>query len=106
MITQETIDEVTRRLVAVYDPAEIYLFGSYAWGSPTEDSDLDLAVVLQKLDGRHIDLARKGYRALFGLGIAKDVIVYSKEEFYKAAEHPSSLACKIRQQGKVLYGQA
>jgi len=42
MISQETIEEVKNRLVKTYDPISIYLFGSYAWGHPTEDSDLDL----------------------------------------------------------------
>lgn len=106
MITQNIIDEVTRRLVEVYKPVTIYLFGSYAWGLPTEESDLDLAIVVHNAEVRRIDRVYKGLKVLYNLGIAKDIIVYTKEEFDKAREHPSSLARKIRRQGKVLYGEA
>ena len=41
MIHDSLIDLVTKRLVQVYDPFEIYIFGSYVWGSPDEESDLD-----------------------------------------------------------------
>ena len=44
MISQDKIQEATRRLVEAYNPVAIYLFGSYAWGVPTEDSDLDFMV--------------------------------------------------------------
>ncbi len=46
MINQKMIDEVTQRLVKTHSPVAIYLFGSYAWGSPNEDSDLDVAVIV------------------------------------------------------------
>lgn len=49
MINKETIEEVKNRLVKTYNPIAIYLFGSYAWGSPTEDSDLDLLVIIEHL---------------------------------------------------------
>jgi hypothetical protein len=39
VISQTVIEEVKRRLIEVYDPAKIYLFGSYAWGVPHEESD-------------------------------------------------------------------
>ena len=41
------MEEVKKRLINVYDPIAIYIFGSYAWGTPTEDSDLDLLVVVR-----------------------------------------------------------
>ncbi len=44
MIEKKVIDEVKNRLVNTYNPIAIYLFGSYAWGIPTEDSDLDLLI--------------------------------------------------------------
>lgn len=33
------LPEMTRRPVAEFAPCQIYLFGSYAWGQPNEDSD-------------------------------------------------------------------
>jgi HEPN domain-containing protein/predicted nucleotidyltransferase len=45
MITEEQIQAVVRRIVEGYAPDRIILFGSYAYGEPTEHSDLDLLVV-------------------------------------------------------------
>ncbi|KPJ70367.1 MAG: hypothetical protein AMS14_10915, partial [Planctomycetes bacterium DG_20] len=40
------IDEIARKLVAECAPEKIILFGSYAYGQPDEDSDLDFLVVM------------------------------------------------------------
>lgn len=45
MITEEQIQAIVRRIVEGYQPDRIILFGSYAYGTPTEDSDLDLLVI-------------------------------------------------------------
>ena len=83
MVNQKIIDEVKKRLVKTYNPIAIYVFGSYAWGAPTEDSDLDLLIVVDKSDEKSYNRVRLGQRALFGLDISKDMIVYTKEEFEK-----------------------
>lgn len=41
------IEEIKTRLKNIYDPKLIYLFGSYAWGSPDQNSDMDIAVVVE-----------------------------------------------------------
>ena len=105
MINKETIEEVKNRLIKTYDPIAIYLFGSYAWGSPTEDSDLDLLIVVDTSNERSFDRTRPGQRALFGLGVSKDMIVYTKEEFEKYAENITTLCHKIKNDGKVLYAR-
>src|SRR3990172_1249231 len=99
MINKETIEEVKNRLIKTYDPIAIYLFGSYAWGSPTEDSDLDLLIVVDTSNERSFDRTRPGQRALFGLGVSKDMIVYTKEEFEKYAENITTLCHKIKNDG-------
>jgi predicted nucleotidyltransferase len=54
----DLIQEITRRLVAEFDPEQIFLFGSYAWGIPNEDSDVDLLVIVTQSDARLPGLAR------------------------------------------------
>ena len=44
------LKEMTQRLVAEFQPRQIYLFGSYAWGQPNKDSDVDLLVVVPDSD--------------------------------------------------------
>ncbi len=46
MITEENIRELCERIVQEFQPEKIILFGSYASGNPTPDSDVDLLVVL------------------------------------------------------------
>ena len=45
MITEAQIQAVVARIVEGYRPDRIILFGSYAYGTPTEDSDLDLLIL-------------------------------------------------------------
>jgi uncharacterized protein len=99
MITQDVIEEVKRRLVEVYKPSKIYLFGSYAWGTPNEDSDLDILIVVDESDERPIKRSFNGYMALSGLGISKDIIVYTSEEFAEDSARETSLFHKIKHQG-------
>ena len=106
MITQDIIEEVKRRLVDVYKPSKIYLFGSYAWGTPHEESDLDILIVIDESQERPIKRSFNGYKALWGLGIAKDIIVYTNDEFEASAQKEASLQYKIKHHGKVIYARA
>jgi hypothetical protein len=40
-LSTEFLNEITHRLVTALEPEQIFLFGSYAYGEPTEDSDVD-----------------------------------------------------------------
>ncbi|MFN9942773.1 MAG: nucleotidyltransferase domain-containing protein, partial [bacterium] len=42
IITGDLLDDITQRLVSALNPEQVILFGSYAYGEPTEDSDVDL----------------------------------------------------------------
>ncbi len=42
---RKILDNIVSRLKQDYDPEQIILFGSYAYGSPTEESDLDLLII-------------------------------------------------------------
>lgn len=106
MINKETIEEVKNRLVKTYNPVAIYLFGSYAWGNPTEDSDLDLMIVVEKSDEKSYKRPIPGYDALFGLNISKDIIVHTKEVFDRRTNDITTLEYKIKKDGKVLYARA
>ncbi len=106
MITPEIIEEVKNRLVKVYNPIEIYLFGSYAWGHPDDESDLDLLVVVRTSDDKSHKRSIPGRRALFELDIPKDLMVYTQDEFNVRCANPTSLLYKIKNKGKVLYASS
>lgn len=106
LIDEATIREVTSRLVDEYNPEAIYLFGSYAWGSPNEDSDLDLLIVIDKYKKDRLLTMSDGYETLYDLGICKDILVYDKEQFSRCSKDKTSLCNEIAQKGKMLYAKA
>ena len=105
MTTEQTIAEITRRLVEFYQPERIYLFGSAARGDAGPDSDLDFLVVLP--DDAPEQLFRGGgiYRALSGIRAAADVIPWRKADFEgRAAYVVASLPATVVREGRLLYG--
>jgi predicted nucleotidyltransferase len=105
LIGEDQIKEVKRKLIEAYSPEikEIYLFGSYAWGSPDEHSDLDIIVVVKDSDVKSFKRGLKGMRALRGMGIAKDIVVYTEEEFKDLANDKTTLCYKAVTEGEKLY---
>jgi len=79
--TDAVLDEIVRRLVAIFQPERIYLFGSRARGDAGPDSDYDLLMVLDQLDEPSYHLAQRAHSLLWGLGTAADILVWSREAF-------------------------
>lgn len=104
MIAKEKIQEVTNRLVEAYQPLAIYLFGSYAWGEPNEDSDIDLMVVMDNNVELSWSSFKKGKWAIRDMRITNDILVENKSVFNKRAAHPSNLEYLIANKGIILYG--
>ena len=75
MVNKVIINTVKDRLIDAYNPLSIFLFGSYAWGTPTKDSDLDLMIIVDESDEKSYIRPRKGFKALRGMKIAKDLVV-------------------------------
>lgn len=96
--------EVVHRLVEVYRPLRIYLFGSAARGDAGQDSDYDIMVVVPDGASRDLRDCRLGYQALRGLGIAKDVLVWTLSAFDGQLHLRASLPATIVSEGKRLYG--
>jgi uncharacterized protein len=103
------VEEMTERLKAL-NPYKVILFGSYAAGNPTEDSDLDVAVILDSDEiadnfGKWIARQRPVSGAVREIRykIAMDVLVYSKAEIDYLKAEGSSFIKEIESTGKVLY---
>jgi len=52
-ITEELIQEIKNCIVSAVHPEKIILFGSYAYGTPTKDSDVDLQVIMLSEEPMH-----------------------------------------------------
>lgn len=103
-ITQDVIDTITHRIVQAVQPKKVILFGSYAWGDPNVDSDVDLFVIVASSDEPGYRRARSVYAALRGVRVPIDLIVKTQEEVRQSASVVTSLTKKVLEQGKVLYG--
>jgi predicted nucleotidyltransferase len=95
--------EVIRRLVEAYHPLRVYLFGSAARGDAGADSDYDFMIVVSDDAPPELQDSRAGYRALSGLGIAKDILVWTRNEFDRRLPLKASLPSTAVDEGKLLY---
>ena len=95
--------ELVQRLIALYRPDEVYLFGSVARGEADVDSDYDLMVVVP--DATPVEARRPGraYDALWGLGIAADVLVCTRSAFDDRRHLKASLPATILREGQLLH---
>jgi predicted nucleotidyltransferase len=104
MTKQETIEEITRRLVDFYRPVRIYLFGSEARGESGPDSDLDFCVVLPDDAPESLYRDRSIHGVFWGLHAAVDVVRLGNRDFDARAAHVvSSLPATVVREGKLLY---
>jgi len=103
-LSQQMLEEVTRRIVDAIHPERIILFGSHAWGYPSEDSDIDLLIILRNSDQPSYRRARDVYRSLRGLKIPIDVVVRTRDELERGVRMKTSLEYKVLDEGRVLYG--
>lgn len=104
-ITPALLQEMTRRLVNEFDPEQVILFGSYAWGKPNQDSDVDLMVIVSESDETEYQRMVRGLHALRDKIVPTDVFIKTRAEFDRYKEVYASLECLIAEQGIVLYDQ-
>jgi predicted nucleotidyltransferase len=97
------LPEVVRRLRDALEPTTVYLFGSFAYGQPGPDSDLDLLVVVADSDMSFYERSALAYRALRGIGVPIDVQVYTREEFDRRSALAVSFERTVKTKGHVLY---
>jgi predicted nucleotidyltransferase len=88
------------------NPKKIILFGSYAYGVPTEDSDLDLCIITESA-GTKIEKKSKIRNALKEIAVAKDILVENEEYYLSHSDENwiNTALYDVRHKGKVLYEQ-
>jgi len=103
---KETINRAIEFIKEKIDPEKIYLFGSYAKGTPTENSDLDFLVIKQtslpKIK-RALPLYTLEKTKRVGIPIPIDFIIYTPQEIELKKSESNSLAYEALKTGKLLY---
>ena len=98
------MDEITKRIVDKVGPEKIILFGSQAWGTLGESSDVDLFIFVSQSKEPAYRRARNVYQCLHGIGVPIDIIVQTHDEVERSKGVVRSLARHVLDKGKVLYG--
>ena len=96
------VDEMVRRTVAQFDPDRIVLFGSYARGNPTWDSDADLLIVMP-VNGSRRERRLQIRMALHDIRFPKDILVATPREWYVQRNIPGTIVWSARHEGVILY---
>jgi uncharacterized protein len=104
-IDDATLQEIVRRLVAEFHPEAVIMFGSHAWGKPTEDSDLDLLVVVSESSEQPTARSTRGHLAVGEIMVPMDIVVKTREEVDRYRRLEGTLTRKILEEGKVLYAR-
>jgi predicted nucleotidyltransferase len=108
IISEEQIQAIVRRIVEGYQPDRIILFGSYAYGTPTEDSDLDLLVIKADDSRRKIDriVEISGLAHNVPDAPAMDILVLNSLEEERARQIRFIVEHKALRDGRELYAAA
>lgn len=102
LIAPETIDGVAKAIAENFHPEKIILFGSYASGTPTPDSDLDFLVVMESDQPRY----RRSVpmRMMFTpVPCAMDILVYTPDEVKKWNGATNHIVTEAYSSGRVMY---
>ncbi|HLN74173.1 MAG TPA: nucleotidyltransferase domain-containing protein [Prolixibacteraceae bacterium] len=108
MLIESVKNEIVENLREL-DPVKVILFGSYAYGTPDQDSDIDLYVVtkddfIPKTFEENLQIKKKVYMALSNLRkkYASDILVHTLPVHQKFIDSGSSFSKEIMQKGLVL----
>ncbi len=100
----ETLPKAVRRLVRKLKPEKIILFGSYAYGTPTPDSDVDLLIVMKTDIKRQVDRYVMVSELLNPLQFPVDILVHTPKEVKRELKGKGNFFIReVLTNGKALY---
>ena len=95
------IKKLCDQIILGFNPHKIILFGSYANGTPNEDSDIDLLVIMP-YDGNELDKMAEVRRKLSS-AMPLDVLVKTPTQIANRLEMEDFFVREIVENGKILY---
>ncbi len=97
------LEKLKENIIKKYKPEKIILFGSYAWGKPGPDSDVDLFVIKETENTR--ETAREIDGSIFPRPFPLDLIVYTAGQVDRRRKIGDPFIINILTKGKVLYAK-
>lgn len=102
MVDRTQISKYAKRIGREFRPQRVILFGSYAYGEPTEDSDVDVLVVMDHRKARNIDQAIEIDLRL-DRSFPMDLIVRRPGEVRRRLALGDTFLKTIIEEGQILY---
>ena len=103
--TMHALDEMVQRIVKRFHPDRIILFGSHAKGDATDNSDLDLLVVMP-VEGSRRQKANEIDLALADRTVPIDVVVVTPDQFERQRDIIGTIVREAVREGKTVYERA
>ena len=97
---------MVRTIVHEVDPEQVILFGSYARGTETGNSDVDLLIIESEPFANaqlRYDEGMRLYNALARFHVPKDILVYSRERVEYWRDSLNNVVARALREGRVLY---
>jgi uncharacterized protein len=99
--TIKRIEEMSEQIARAFQPEKIILFGSYAYGHPSIESDIDLLVIMP-FEGRQSEQAIRILNHLSALAPI-DLLVRRPEEVEERLAMGDSFMREIVERGRIMY---
>jgi predicted nucleotidyltransferase len=98
------LDNIVDTLADTGIVSQIFLFGSYARGEETPDSDIDLCVLTTVKDRRQVDVTADLMMKLWDFQtMPLDLFALNRDDFYSIAERPTTFQYEIANNGVLIY---
>ncbi len=99
----DKIKKIAQKIGKEYQVEKIILFGSYAWGNPTQDSDFDLLIV--KKEKKDFIQEQQKIREVIDGELPVDILIYTPKELDKRLEMGDFFFQDVINKGIIIYGE-
>ena len=101
-VTPANIKHAAQKIANAVKPQKIILFGSFAYGHPTPDSDVDLLIVTERAQNRHA-CSKEISELLYPRPFPVDLLVRTPKEIAERLKLRDCFIQEVMTKGKVLY---
>ena len=95
---ESELKKLASKIKEITPATKIYLFGSYAYGTPNEDSDIDLCILTNE-NRRKLEILREIRRNVGDINYPLDILVYKTDEFNERVNNKYIMESKINKDG-------
>ena len=101
-LVEDQLENVKNTIVEALDPQQIIVFGSYIYGQPTPDSDVDLLIVMER-DDRPAQRAARVSKLLRPRPFPMDILVRTPEEIQYRLQIGDYFIRDVIERGRIIY---